>query len=73
MFHVPLWDNRICLYEPGLYQQFRFPVYSGTGNKFTMLTLMKATKRLSLEGMCSVIKKNGLEIWEAGFQLRLNI
>ena len=73
IFNVPYWDNSICLYEPGLYQQFRFPVYSGTGNRFTLVTLMKATKGLSLEGKCSIIKKNGVGIWEAGFQLRLNI
>lgn len=73
MFHVPSWDNRICLYEPGLYQQFRFPVYSGTGNKLTLVASMKATKGLSLEGKCSLIRKNGVENWEAGIQLRLNL
>lgn len=73
MFFVPSWDNRICLYEPGLYQQFRFPVYSGTGNKLTLVASMKTMKRFNIEGKCSVIRKNGIDKWEAGIQLRMNI
>ena len=72
MFHVPSWDNRIYLYEPGLYQQFRFPVYSGTGSKLSMVTSLKPIKGLTLEGKVSVIRENEKEKWEAGIQLRLN-
>jgi len=72
IFHIPSWNNRICLYEPGLYQQFRFPVYSGMGNKLSFAVSMKLAKRLVLEGKCSVLLKNGMENREAGIQLRMN-
>lgn len=72
MFHVPSWDNRICIYEPGLFQQFRFPVYSATGNKLTMVASTKFLKRLTLEMKCSVLRKNKVDNWETGVQLRMN-
>ncbi len=72
MYHVPSWDNRIYLYEPGLYQQFRFPVYSGTGNKISMVTSVKPGKGITLEVRGSVIRESEMERWEADMQLRLN-
>ena len=56
VYHVPSWDNRIYLYEPGLFQQFSFPVLSGTGNKITLVTSVKAGKRLTLEARGSIDK-----------------
>jgi len=72
MFHVPCWDNRIYLYEPGLYQQFRFPVYSGTGNKLSMLASLKPMRGVTLEAKGSVCRQDEIEKWEVGIQLRLN-
>ncbi len=73
MYHVPSWDNRIYIHEPGLYQQFRFPVYYGNGNKISVLASVKPGKRITLEARASVVhegEKNNN--WETDLQLRLN-
>ncbi|MCP4312176.1 MAG: hypothetical protein GY790_12995 [Bacteroidetes bacterium] len=72
LFNVPLWANRIYLYEPGLYQQFRFPVYNGKGHKLSLVASLKAVKRITLEGRGSILRDDKGKKCEAGFQLRLN-
>lgn len=72
VYQVPEWDNRIYLYEPGLYQQFRFPVYSGSGNKLSILASMKLGRRLNLEARGSLNRKNEIISWETEMQVRLN-
>ena len=73
LYNVPSWDNRIYLHEPGLYQQFKFPVYSGTGNKISILTSLKATKRINLEARFSLDRERERKRWEAEMQLRLKL
>ena len=73
LYNVPSWDNRIYLHEPGLYQQFKFPVYSGTGNKISILTSLKATKRINLEARASLDRERERKRWEAEMQLRLKL
>lgn len=72
VYHVPSWTNRIYLYEPGLYQQFRFPVFSGSGNKFTIVSTLKLGRRLTLEAKGSINQKSEMKRWEADMQLRIN-
>ena len=72
VYHIPSWTNRIYLYEPGLYQQFRFPVYSGTGNKFSIVFSLKLGRRLTLEARGSKTRESEKKRWEADMQLRLN-
>lgn len=72
IYHVPSWDNRIYIHEPSLYQQFRFPVLYGTGNKISMLTSVKPGKRITLEARVSVVHESEKRIWETDLQLRLN-
>ena len=73
LYNVPTWDNRIYLHEPGLYQQFKFPVYSGMGNKISVLTSLKATKRINLEARASLDRGIERKRWEAEMQLRLKL
>jgi len=85
VFYVPDWDNRIYLYEPGLYYSFNFPVYYGTGQKITSVVSLKAGNRITLAGRVSVITYNdrketgsgndlipGNKKWELEMQLRLS-
>lgn len=73
LYNVPTWDYRIYLHEPGLYQQFKFPVYSGTGSKISILTSLKATKRINLEARASLDRERVRKRWEAEMQLRLKL
>ncbi len=73
MFQIPSWDNRIYLYEPGLFQQFRFPVYSGSGNKFSLVNAVNLGKRITLEMRGSVIGGMEFKRWEVDLQLRLKL
>jgi hypothetical protein len=75
VFHISCWDGRIYLYQPGLYQQFSFPVCYGTGQRLTGVVSYKAGRRLSLEGKLSW--SNALDPVsgriEAGVQLGLTL
>ena len=73
LYNVPTWDYRIYLHEPGLYQQFKFPVYSGTGSKISILTSLKATKRINFEARASLDRERVRKRWEAEMQLRLKL
>ena len=73
LYNVPSWNHRIYLHEPGLYQQFKFPVYSGTGNKISILTSLKATKRINLEARFSLDRERERKRWDAEMQLRLKL
>lgn len=86
VFNIPHWDNRIYLYEPGLYHHFNFPVYSGRGQKLTAVISLKPCKRVILEGKVSGITYHdrdqlgsGHDMVEgsgkigAGLQVRLNL
>jgi hypothetical protein len=55
VFNIPHWDNRIYLYEPGLYHHFDFPVYSGRGQKLTMLVSLNPANSMILEGKISAV------------------
>ena len=85
VFHVPEYENRIYLYEPGMYYGFNFPMYYGIGQKVTSMVTLRAGKRISLSGRASVISYHdrenigsgydqltGRKKWEMGLQLRIN-
>jgi hypothetical protein len=72
LYRIPSWDHRIYLHEPGLYQQFRFPVYSGTGSKISIMASLKAGRRISLEAKGSVNREKEMKRWDAELQLRLD-
>ena len=55
VFNVTDWDNRIYLYEPGLYYSFNFPVYYGTGQKVTSVISLKTGRRMTLAVKASMI------------------
>ena len=55
VFNVTDWDNRIYLYEPGLYYSFNFPVYYGTGQKVTSVVSLKTGRRMTLAMKASMI------------------
>lgn len=73
IYHIPSWERRIYLYEPGLYQQFSFPVYNGTGNKFSLLCSLKMGQRTSIELKGSLLNKDDLMGWETAAQLRIRL
>ena len=83
VFHVDRWENRIYVYEPGLYHQFNFPVYYGQGQKASLVISIKPFNRFTVEGKGSVIRYydrneigsgndllNGSRKYQAGIQLR---
>lgn len=72
VFHIPDWDNRIYLHEPGLFQQFKFPVYYGSGQKVSMVLSLKPFKRVCLEAQGSFMHRIEDVRWATGLQLRLN-
>jgi hypothetical protein len=37
VFRIGSWENRIYLYQPGLYYSFNFPAYHGTGHRTTLV------------------------------------
>lgn len=73
LFQVTEWENRIYLYEPGLYYSFSFPAYYGSGQKTTLLLTLKPVRRLTLSAKLSGITNNGNRKWESAIQLRLNL
>jgi hypothetical protein len=56
VFSIPCWDQRICLYEYGLYQQLNLPVFHGKGQKLTLLCRCKAGKEFTLEAKGSMLE-----------------
>jgi hypothetical protein len=85
VFCVADWDNRIYLYEPGLYYSFNFPVYYGRGQKISSVVSLKTGSRVTLAGKVSMITYNdrnetgsgndlieGNKKWEFEMQLRLS-
>jgi len=86
VFDVQDWDNRIYIYEPGLYYSFNFPAYYGTGYKTTLALTLKPVQKLSVAGKiaCTVYhgRKNlgtgnelipGNKRWSLELQIRLNL
>jgi len=84
VFHVREWDNRIYLYEPGLYYDFSFPACYGEGRKINLVISLRAGKKLTVSGSFSLIsytdrdeigtgneRTEGPHKWDAGIQLRL--
>jgi hypothetical protein len=55
VFNISRWDNRIYLYEPGLYHQFSFPSFYGKGQKITLVSALKPGKRIIFEGKFSML------------------
>jgi hypothetical protein len=85
VFNIPQWENRIYLYEPGLYHQFDFPVCYGEGQKITLVIKYRPFIWIILEAKASVLTYHdreqfgsgndlveGYRKYEAGFQLRLD-
>jgi hypothetical protein len=83
VFRVPEWDQRICIYEPGLYHQFSFPVYHGTGQKLAWVLSYRPVRWITLGLKFSAIRYDhqdaigsgnemveGNRRWETGGQLR---
>lgn len=54
VFSVKQWENRIYIYEPGMYHQFDFPACYGRGQKTTLVFSLKASGRITIEGKGSV-------------------
>lgn len=86
VFRIPDYENRIYLYEPGMYGSFNFPVYYGTGQKVTLVVTLKALKRMTLTASSSVITYHdrqsissgndlldGNKKWEVGIQTRIKL
>jgi len=86
VFDIPVWNGRIYLYEPGMYHQFNFPVYNGTGQKITMVLGISRIRPAVLEARISAThhqhadhlgsgdhRVNGNMRWEAGMQIRIRI
>ena len=86
VFHVEDWDNRIYLYEPGLYYDFNFPVYYGSGQKISSVVVVKAGGKVAVSVKASMVKYHdrdhtgsgnemlpGNKKWEAKVQLRLTL
>lgn len=84
VFNIPGWNERICLYEPGMYHQFNFPVYSGSGQKGTVVLGFNLLRRAALETKISALhlrhadhmgsgqnRVEGNTRWEAAAQLRI--
>ncbi len=66
VFHVKDWNNRIYLYEPGLYYDFRFPAYYGTGQKTTVVLTTKTANHVILAGKLSGITYTDREVLGTG-------
>lgn len=73
LFRVTDWENRIYLYEPGVYYSFNFPAYYGDGQKTTLLLTLKPVQRITFSTKISGITNSGNRKWEAAIQLRLNL
>jgi len=86
VFDVRDWNNRIYLYEPGLYYSFNFPSFYGTGQKTTLVLTLKLFQKLTLAAKvaCTIYqhKKNlgtgndliqGNKKWSLDMQVRLSL
>ena len=73
LFQVADWENRIYLYEPGLYYSFNFPVFYGQGQKTTLLLTLKPLHRITLSAKISEITNRNNPHWESALQLRVNL
>jgi hypothetical protein len=86
VFNVTAWDNRIYLYEPGLYYSFNFPLCHGSGEKITAVIALKTGKKLTLSGKLGTViyhdrdytgtgmeRREGNQQWEMELQLRLRL
>lgn len=84
VFHIADWDNRIYLYEPGLYYNFNFPVCYGKGQKVTSVISWKICRSITLSGKASAMNyynrketgsgndlRSGSKKWELACQFRL--
>lgn len=75
-FQVNEWNNRIYIYEPGLYYSFNFPAYYGRGHKTTALLSLVPKKGITLSAKINSITyydRDPIENrkWETAVQLRL--
>jgi hypothetical protein len=86
VFDVRDWNERIYIYEPGLYYSFNFPSMYGRGHKTTLIFSLKAMDKLTLAAKVSSANyhqtKNlgagndlipGQKKWILEAQLRLNL
>ena len=73
LFQVADWENRIYLYEPGLYYSFNFPVFYGQGQKTTLLLTLKPIRRITLSAKISAVTNREIPFWESALQLRANL
>ncbi len=73
MYNIPSWDNRIYLYEPGLYQQFSFPVYSGTGHKISALISFHPSESIVFETKGTIVCESDEKKWELAMQIRVKL
>lgn len=86
VFNVTAWDNRIYLYEPGLYYSFNFPLCYGSGEKITAVIALKTGKKLTLSGKLGTViyhdrdytgtgmeRREGNQKWEMEMQMRLKL
>lgn len=86
VFNVADWDNRIYLYEPGLYYSFNFPVYYGKGQKVSFVLSLKPGRKVTIAYKTSFItyhdRENtgsgndmipGNKKWETGLQVRFSL
>lgn len=73
LYHIPSWDNRIYLYEPGLYQQFSFPVYSGTGHKTSVLFSYHPWESIVFEAKGTLVSESNERKGELAMQLRVKL
>ena len=86
VFHVEDWDNRIYLYEPGLYYDFNFQVYYGSGQKISSVLAVKVGRKLTLSVKASMLTYHdrdysgsgnemilGNKKWEGKLQFRLTL
>jgi hypothetical protein len=55
LFRITDWDNRVYIYEPGLYYSFRFPAFYGEGRKVGSVITFKTGKKITLAGLFSVL------------------
>jgi hypothetical protein len=73
LFQVDAWENRIYLYEPGLYYSFNFPLHYGSGQRTTLLFTCKPVSGVTVSSKLSVSTNAGENLWDAGIQLRLSL
>jgi hypothetical protein len=73
LFQVAEWENRIYLYEPGLYYSFTFPALYGQGQKSTLLLTLKPLPRITISAKISGVTNRNIPHWESALQLRVNL